>query len=177
MGFEEIKERWHIIDGYEDYAITESGKVYSYRQDVGYKGLREKAQKGLNNPKRYLSVILFKNDNSKTFQIHRLVGKYFVEGYFDGAEIDHKDKNIHNNNYTNLEWVTHKENIYRSYSTMSQVRNYKLWRIVDKNGNESNILKGHSEILEYIKDNNLDIKISMLEKHKKHNGYKLIEVT
>ena len=45
---------------------------------------------------------------------------------------------------------------------MNQVRNYKLWKIVDINGTESKVLKGHLEILKYINDNKLDIKISML---------------
>lgn len=68
-----------------------------------YSGLREKSQRGINNPERYLTVQVIKNGVTKYLQIHRLVGKYFVDGYFEGAEIDHKDKDKHNNIYTNLE--------------------------------------------------------------------------
>ena len=173
MALDEIKGRWHIIEewGNNDYIITESGNVYSMK----YSDLRKMSIKGVNNPKRYLSITLSQNNINKDFQIHRLVGHYFVEGYSENLEIDHKDKDKHNNHYTNLEWVTHQENIHRSYSTLGKVRNYKLWRIIDENGNQSNILKGHHEIEEYIQNNNLDIKVSMLEKHKQHNGYKLIE--
>lgn len=172
--FKMLKERWHIIEEYGNnkYAITESGKVYS----IKYNKLKQLSVKGLNNPKRYCSITLSENNIHKDFQIHRLVGKYFVDGYFDGAEIDHKDKNIHNNHYSNLEWVTHKENLHRSYTTMSQIRNFKLWKITNGKDFESKILKGHLQILKCIEDNNLNIKISMLEKHKEHNGYKLIEV-
>ena len=62
MGFEEIQERWRIIDGFENYAVTESGKVYSINPNRnGYNGLRELAQKSINNSKRYLSVCCCKS--------------------------------------------------------------------------------------------------------------------
>ena len=175
MGFEEIKERWHVIDGFENYAVTESGKIYSINPYLKC-GLKQLSERN-NNPDRYINTHLNKNNHSYTFQVHRLVGKYFVDGYFEGAEIDHKDRNKHNNHYTNLEWVTHKENLHRSYTTMSQVRNYKLWYLIYPDGTTSPILKGYGEIAKYIKDNNLNILMTMIMKHKIHHGYKLIEAT
>lgn len=60
---------------------------------------------------------------------------------------------------------------------MGPVRNYKLWKIVNNdNGSESHILKGFSDIKNYIIDNQLNIKLSMLIKWKKHKNYSLIEV-
>lgn len=180
MDLNDIKCNWKYIDGYEDYIITEHGDIYSFRPDEnetrGFKGLRKMKPKGQNNPNRYLSIILCKNDEKKQFQIHRLVGKYFVPGYFDGAVIDHLDRDKHNNDCRNLEWVTQKENVRRSYAIMNQVRNFKNWIIEYPSGFKSYILKGKGEIERYIIENNLAIKLSMLTKHKKHNGYKLIEV-
>ena len=43
--------------------------------------------------------------------IHMYVAHAWVEGYFDGAEINHKDFNRMNYNADNLEWVTHRDNI------------------------------------------------------------------
>lgn len=43
--------------------------------------------------------------------VHRIVAKYFVDGWFDGAVVNHIDGNKHNNNYENLEWITQKDNI------------------------------------------------------------------
>lgn len=71
------------------------------------------ALKGINNPKRYLQVTVCKDGKQKYLQVHRLVAKYFCDGYFEGAVVNHKDGNIHNNHYTNLEWVTQKENIHK----------------------------------------------------------------
>ena len=98
--------------------------------------------KGLSNPKRYLSIVLCKNDVKTTYMVHRLVGKYFVDGYFEGAIIDHIDRNKHNNRYTNLRWTTQQVNVVRSYIVMDQVRNYKNWIIEYPCGFRSNILRG-----------------------------------
>lgn len=43
--------------------------------------------------------------------VHMYVAYGWVEGYFEGAEINHKDFDRLNYNADNLEWVTHKENI------------------------------------------------------------------
>ena len=174
MGFEEIQERWHVIDEFENYAVTESGKVYSINPYLkcGLRLLSERTK----DPNRYISVQLSKNNHTYDFQVHRLVGKYFVDGYFEGAEIDHKDRNKHNNHYTNLEWVTHQENLHRSYSTMGPVRNYKLWNLIHPDGTISPILKGFGEIKKYVQDNNLNVLMTMIMKHKEHHGFKLVEV-
>ena len=49
----------------------------------------------------------------KTFLVHRLVAKTFVEGYdleTGKVYVDHKDCNRYHNYYENLEWVTMAEN-------------------------------------------------------------------
>jgi hypothetical protein len=43
--------------------------------------------------------------------VHLYVAKAWVSGYFDGAEVNHKDFNRKNFKSDNLEWTTHKENI------------------------------------------------------------------
>lgn len=46
----------------------------------------------------------------KHYFVHRLVAKYFVDGYEDGLVVNHKDGNKLNNIPNNLEWVTRSEN-------------------------------------------------------------------
>lgn len=53
----------------------------------------------------------------RSLQVHILVAREFVDGWFDGAEVNHKDFNRANPAYWNLEWVTHAENIH--YSTLA----------------------------------------------------------
>lgn len=52
-----------------------------------------------------------------TRTIHRLVAKYFCDGYAEGLVVNHKDGNKTNNHYTNLEWVTQSENVKHAFST------------------------------------------------------------
>lgn len=56
--------------------------------------------------------------------IHRLVGEAFVENPYNKPEIHHKDNNPKNNHFTNLMWVTRKENLKYSYETMTPIRNF-----------------------------------------------------
>ena len=57
--------------------------------------------------KRYL--VLPKNDYKYA---HRIVAELFVANPEDKPEVDHIDGNRKNNHYTNLRWVTSKENHY-----------------------------------------------------------------
>ncbi len=43
--------------------------------------------------------------------IHLYVAHGWVDGYFEGAEVNHKDFNRMNPHADNLEWVTHEENV------------------------------------------------------------------
>ena len=42
------------------------------------------------------------------------VAHAWVDGYFDGAEVNHKDYDRTNYHADNLEWVSHKENVHHS---------------------------------------------------------------
>lgn len=55
--------------------------------------------------------------------IHLYVAHAWVDGYFVGAEVNHKDFNKMNNNADNLEWVTHTENVKYSVKENSEVWN------------------------------------------------------
>ena len=43
--------------------------------------------------------------------VHLYVAHAWVDGYFKGAEVNHKDFNRNNYKAENLEWITHQENI------------------------------------------------------------------
>jgi hypothetical protein len=46
--------------------------------------------------------------------VHLYVAKAWVDGYFDGAEVNHKDFDRTNYNADNLEWRTHVDNVHYS---------------------------------------------------------------
>lgn len=51
-----------------------------------------------------------------TFTIHEIVADTFIGPRPKGMEIDHKDEDKSNNDVTNLEYVTHAENMRRHYA-------------------------------------------------------------
>jgi hypothetical protein len=67
---------------------------------------------------KYFYFTCIVNEKMKGFLVHRLVGKYFVNGYKHGLEINHKDLNKLNNHYLNLEWISKSENIKHRYSNL-----------------------------------------------------------
>lgn len=63
--------------------------------------------------------------------VHLFVAHGWVDGYFDGAEVNHKDFDRTNYNADNLEWVTHKDNIKWSVENND---NYSECKRGSKNG-------------------------------------------
>lgn len=58
----------------------------------------------------YYVVCLYEDGKRYSVKVHRLVAKAFVDNVENKPQIDHIDGNKENNAYTNLRWVTPKEN-------------------------------------------------------------------
>lgn len=99
------------IKGYENlYEIYEDGSMFSLRKQRMMKPLI----KGL---KGYVAYFLTGHNKKhrKWFYEHRLSAHHFIEPCPKGLEVNHKDENKQNNHYTNLEYVTHSQNILKSF--------------------------------------------------------------
>lgn len=175
MKLSDIGERYSVINEFPDYYITESGKVFSIRlrgKETEPK-LRELRPKNPGRDDKYLNIILCRDDGQFTKSIHRLVAEHFVDGYFEGAVVNHIDGNNRNNHYTNLEWCTQKHNIHKSYDTSSvdQVRNYLMWELYSPADEMIGVFKGHCDMSRYIAENKLDTSAQSLAKYGKSRGY------
>lgn len=66
---------------------------------------------------RYELLCLWKDSMSKTFYLHRIVAEHFLDSLphcptcETPYEINHRDTNRHNNAASNLEYVTHQQNM------------------------------------------------------------------
>lgn len=116
-----MKEIWKDIKGYDGlYQISNLGRIKSLdrtieRSDGKKRFLCGKILK-LQPDKRggYYQAVISKNSVRSVAKVHRLVALYFCKGYSKNLVVNHKDGNRQNNVYTNLEWVTQRDNIRHS---------------------------------------------------------------
>lgn len=102
-------EEWKRIEGFEDYKISDLGRVKSFK--LG----KERILKPSKDTGGYL-LVSFYNKKPYTKKIHRLVALAFLPNIEKKRCINHRDFDITNNHIENLEWCTHKENIQHSVS-------------------------------------------------------------
>ena len=112
------------IKGFEGlYEITEFGDVFAMERTVtsgmNYKCIRNYPRK--EKPQRfdrygYKRVSLSKNGIVKTISVHRLVATTFIEGN-SKLTVNHIDGNKLNNHFSNLEWLSSRENLQHAFRT------------------------------------------------------------
>ncbi len=116
-------EEWKPVVGYEGlYEVSNYGRVKSLNRIITQKNgiQREVPEKILTQSDAggYLQVCLSKEGKSRSYGVHVLVGRAFVEGYDPNKayEINHKDENKKNNRWDNLEWCDREYNLnYGTY--------------------------------------------------------------
>ncbi len=113
---------WKEIEGYEGYyEISDSGEVKSLDRYVSCSDgtlhhIRGRIMKQSicryrdNDDVGYLVVNLRKNGTSYVAPIHRLVAKAFIPNPQNLTTVNHIDGNKHNNNVSNLEWASYRDN-------------------------------------------------------------------
>ncbi len=122
-------ETWKDIRGYEGYyQVSNLGRVKSLDRISTMKNGVKRRKRGrilksaFDTKKRYLQVDLSKDGKCNMCRVHDLVGKAFVKGYFEGAEIDHIDTITTNNNVSNLRWTNRKGNMANPI-TQTKIKN------------------------------------------------------
>lgn len=116
----EYAEEWLAVLGYEGlYEVSNLGRVRTIARINVYKNGRSHLQPGmllrprLSN-KGYLRVGLWKDGRSRGHSVHVLVAAAFVGPRPPGLTVDHNDGNRLNNLFSNLEYITPKEQIARA---------------------------------------------------------------
>ena len=101
------KEIWKDIPGHEGfYQISNFGRLKSFKSDKNGRILKNTNKNGW-----YFTVVLqSKNKPTVTKRIHRLVAELFIPNPNNCKQVNHKDLNKQNNDFSNLEWVTEKQN-------------------------------------------------------------------
>jgi hypothetical protein len=110
------EEIWKDIKGYEGlYQVSNIGRVKSLthvtiRKNGSNLPIRERILKPSTDKDGYLQVVLYNSGKRKTIKVHRLVCEAFHENPENKSCVNHIDENKTNNEASNLEWSTVKEN-------------------------------------------------------------------
>lgn len=118
-----IIETWVTIPGYNGtYEVSSSGKVRSKDREIMLPDGRIRHCKGkVLSPKQagrgYVFYALSKDGVTYTTYLHRLLAVAFIGNEKGKGYVNHRDGNPGNNDLSNLEWVSHAENVSHGYNT------------------------------------------------------------
>ena len=109
------EEKQIIVDGIPtDYTIKRNGDVTSYKcrgTDKPITLVHVKDGHG------YHCVNIMVGSHQKMLRVYRLVAEYFLPNPEKKPQVNHIDGNKDNNDVSNLEWCTEKENIQHAVRT------------------------------------------------------------
>lgn len=166
-------EIWKPIEGYEDYHISNYGRVKTFKKKGN--AIEGKMRSLFEAKKGYYVLRLFKDGKYKHHQVHRLVANAFIPNPNNEACVNHKDENPKNNKVENLEWCSFLYN--RRYGTAIERSNrgkYKKVKGVSLDGSKTVYYDGMVEAERlsngFFKKQNISQCLN--NRQKTHNGFK-----
>lgn len=90
------------IEGFEKYEVSNLGKVRNIKSGIMLKPWITKDG--------YLRHCLYKHNKRKNLLLHRIIATAFIDNPGKKPQVNHIDENKLNNDLSNLEWCTVREN-------------------------------------------------------------------
>ena len=122
-----MKEIWKIIKDYENYEVSNYGRVRSliFKNNNTCKKRKKPLIMKFSKRSGYYVINLRNENGRKSFQVHRLVAKAFLKEDTKRKFVNHKDENRLNNKVDNLEYCTQKENANWSKHKLQHCKKFK----------------------------------------------------
>jgi hypothetical protein len=100
------------------YVANTDGEVFSIKWVANGKYYCYQVQPYVNRDHYVEYVIAENNGRQRHIGAHRLVAYLFIKNPRKLRDVNHKDGNRSNNKVTNLEWVSHSDNMVHSWKYM-----------------------------------------------------------
>lgn len=165
-------DNWLEVPCNSNYMVSESGRIRHRGSDD---------DKVLRDSDGYLIVDLYHRGVRTTKRVNRLVAEAFIPNPENKPEVNHKDGNKHNNNATNLEWATKKENCVHAWENGLVRPSYSMLGKKNPNGGRKpkririvetgEIFEGLKACEEAIGGNNRHINDCLRGRQQTHRGY------
>jgi len=163
-------EIWRKIDGYNGkYEVSTKGNVRSSKQKI------TKLLKPAKQNQGYYFVSLYNKSIGKCFLVHRLVAMTFLPNLKNHTSVNHVDGDITNNKLSNLEWVSHLENMCHSvknkiktsiYTGVSyDIKRKKYMAFIRYNGKGHNLGRYVNEIDAYNARVNFELENNIINRY------------
>lgn len=155
--FDEI---WKDIQGYEGlYQISNYGRIKGLSKISKWNNRvwKEKILKQ-RVVKQYKQIFLYKDGIGKEYKVHRLVAQAFLPNPDNLPQVNHKDGNKLNNNVSNLEWISARDNQLHSVYVLGNGK----FRPIEQYDKEGNFIREWEQIR--IASNSLNIDESAISK-------------
>ena len=129
------EEIWKEIEGFDNYQISNLGRVKNIKFD--------RYVKPLVGNRGYVHVNLYKDGKMKRLSLHRLLAIAFIPNTENKPCIDHINTDRSDNRIENLRWATRKENHNNPLSIVNH-GNASRGRVVseEQKKNQSEKMKG-----------------------------------
>ena len=90
------------IVGFDNYEVSNLGRVRNIESGRTLKPFLQ--------PNGYLGLCLYENNKRKYLLLHRIIATAFIDNPEGKPQVNHIDENKLNNDLSNLEWCTEREN-------------------------------------------------------------------
>jgi hypothetical protein len=154
-----MEEIWKRVTGYENYEVSNLGRVRSIERLVKHKNGRTINFKGRilkpnKTPEKYLYVQLYKDKKSNTLTVHKVVAITFLNLTPNGHSIvvNHINHDREDNRVENLELITQRENTNKLHLKSSSKYVGVTWKKQTNKWNARIVIDGKLKHLGYFSD-------------------------